>query len=138
MAFSSRTYAPTICTVLSLVASACTQQASESPAATFPSVTMPDTEVRTLNSSNTGRKYDIYIRLPAGYARNEKNLPVRLFLAVGELEALAQPVEEFMQVVSERGYEGLDMEALVIEGERHASNKPEVFNRGLRFIFQDE
>jgi len=43
-----------------------------------------------------------------------------------------------MQVVSGRGYGGLQMETLVVEGERHASNKPEAFNRGLRFIFQDE
>jgi hypothetical protein len=30
------------------------------------------------------------------------------------------------------------MKTLVIEGERHAGNKPEAFNRGLRFIFQGE
>ena len=28
--------------------------------------------------------------------------------------------------------------ARIIEGERHAGNKPEAFNRGLRFIFQDQ
>jgi predicted alpha/beta superfamily hydrolase len=258
----------------------------ESPTPTFPNVTLPDTEVRSLRSSNTGRKYDIYVRLPANYARNQKkaypilyvldgqwdfklldsiyggllydkfvpemiiigvtypgdspdyealrardytptqvagfsgsgdgpkflaffkeelipfieaeyradgsrrilmgssfgglftlyaiftetelfsgyvaaspavsyakgiafkqeaeyasthqDLPVRLFVGVGELEALAQPVERFVKAVSQRDYEGLEMQALVIEGERHAGNKPEAFNRGLRFIFQDE
>jgi predicted alpha/beta superfamily hydrolase len=85
-------------------------------------------------------KYDrrMAFDLEAEYASTHQDLPVRLFIGAGELEALAQPVEEFVQVVSERGYEGLEMEALVIEGERHSSNKPEAFNRGLRFIFQGE
>ncbi|MBN1812398.1 MAG: hypothetical protein JXA14_11215, partial [Anaerolineae bacterium] len=79
----------------------------------------------------------IAFKQEAEYASTHQDLPVRLFVGVGELEALAQPVERFVQTVSERGYEGLEMEALVIEGERHASNKPEAFNRGLKFIFQD-
>ena len=74
----------------------------------------------------------------ASYASKHKDLPVRLFLSVGEIEELAVPVQEFMQVISERGYSGLEMETRTIEGERHAGNKPEAFNRGLRFVFQDE
>jgi hypothetical protein len=30
------------------------------------------------------------------------------------------------------------MEFRVIEGERHAGNKPEAFNRGLRYIFRGD
>ena len=74
----------------------------------------------------------------AEYAKNHKGLPVRLFLSVGELESLAQPVEEFMQIIRDRDYTGFEMETRTIEGERHAGNKPEAFNRGLRFIFQSE
>jgi predicted alpha/beta superfamily hydrolase len=72
----------------------------------------------------------------AEYANNHTDLPVRLFLSVGELEELAGPVQEFMQVLSNRNYTGLEMETRVIAGERHASNKPETYNRGLRFVFQ--
>jgi uncharacterized protein len=72
----------------------------------------------------------------ADYARGHDDLPVRLFLSVGELEELAGPVQEFMRVLSERGYPGLVMETRIIEGERHAGNKPEAYNRALRFIFQ--
>jgi hypothetical protein len=54
------------------------------------------------------------------------------------LEEIEGPVQEFMQVMSERAYDGLEMETRVIEGERHAGNKPEVYNRGLRFVFRDE
>lgn len=72
------------------------------------------------------------------YASSHKDLPVRLFLAVGELEPMAAPVQEFTQILSERHYTGLEMEARIIAGEHHASNKPETYNRGLRFVFQDE
>jgi len=74
----------------------------------------------------------------AEYASNHQDLPVRLFLSVGELEYLAGPVMEFMQVLKARGYTGLKMETRTIEGERHSGTKPEAFNRGLRFVFQNE
>ncbi len=73
----------------------------------------------------------------AEYASDHQDLPVRLFLSVGELEPLAEPVMEFMRVLNGRGYPGLKVATRVIEGERHSGNKPEAFNRGLRFIFQD-
>ncbi|MBI5961215.1 MAG: alpha/beta hydrolase [Chloroflexi bacterium] len=72
----------------------------------------------------------------AEYANDHRDLPVRLFLSVGEIESLAPPVKAFMAIVKARGYPGLEMETRTIEGERHAGNKPEAFNRGLRFIFQ--
>jgi predicted alpha/beta superfamily hydrolase len=74
----------------------------------------------------------------AEYASKHKDLPVRLFLSVGELEEMARPVNEFSRILSERNYTGLEMETRTIPGEGHASNKPETYNRGLRFIFQGE
>jgi predicted alpha/beta superfamily hydrolase len=77
-------------------------------------------------------------RQEADYASNHQDLPVRVFLSVGELEDMARPVNEFMQILQDRNYPGLEMETRFIAGERHASNKPETYNRGLRYIFQDE
>ena len=71
----------------------------------------------------------------ASYASEHADLPVRLFLSVGELEPLSRPVPEFMQVLGERNYPWLRLETRIIAGERHAGNKPEAYNRGLRFIF---
>jgi predicted alpha/beta superfamily hydrolase len=71
----------------------------------------------------------------AAFAATHRQLPVRLFIAVGDQEALAAPVREFMGIVRGRSYGGLTLETRVIEGERHSGNKPEAFNRGLRFIF---
>ena len=73
----------------------------------------------------------------AEYARTHKELPARLYLAVGGAEGLTFPVKEFMRTLESRDYKGLKLETRVLEGERHASNKPELFNRGLRFLFTD-
>jgi uncharacterized protein len=73
----------------------------------------------------------------ADYASSHHDLPIRLFLSVGELEEMARPVNELMQILKERNYTGLEMETRTIAGERHASNKPETYNRGLRYIFND-
>ena len=69
MTFFFRTNILMLNILLFQVMSACTSQSSaaqapEPPGTTFPRVSMPDTEVRSLNSSVTGRNYDIYIRLP--------------------------------------------------------------------------
>lgn len=69
------------------------------------------------------------------YAATHTILPGRLFIAVGSDEPLAQPVKEFIDVLRSRGYTGLQMETRVIAGERHSGNKPEAYNRGLRYVF---
>ena len=69
------------------------------------------------------------------FALSHKSLPGRVFISVGELEPLAQPVREFIDVLASREYTGLDMETRVIGGERHSGNKPESYNRGLRYVF---
>ena len=70
----------------------------------------------------------------AAYAAAHQDLPVRLFVAVGGIEELAGPVQEFWGVLRGRHYAGLTLETRVIAGERHSGNKPEAFNRGLRFV----
>jgi predicted alpha/beta superfamily hydrolase len=71
------------------------------------------------------------------FAEGRKDLPVRLFISVGSVEGLTQPVKDFIQAMKGRAYKGLKMEDRIIEGERHSGNKPESFNRGLRFIFSE-
>ena len=78
---------------------------------------------------------DYSLRQEADYARRRMDLPVRLYLTVGELENLATPVRAFMKQLSERGYRKLELETRVVERERHTGQKPESYNRGLRFAF---
>ena len=73
----------------------------------------------------------------AEFAKTHKELPVKLFLAVGGAEGLAAPVQELMRILPTRAYKGLKLETRVVEGERHAGNKPETYNRGLRFLFAE-
>lgn len=72
------------------------------------------------------------------FAEVNKNLPVRLSISVGGVEELAPSVKAFMDVLKSRAYNGLRLDTRVIEGERHAGNKPEAYNRGLRFMFNDK
>jgi hypothetical protein len=76
----------------------------------------------------------IAFRQEARYAAEHRDLPVRLYIAVGGREELSGPVRQFMDVVRGRGYRGLRMETRIVEGEGHSGNKPEAFNRGLRFV----
>jgi len=73
--------------------------------------------------------------LESSYAASHKDLHARLYIAVGSVEDLAAPVQEFWGILRGRSYAGLKLETRVIEGERHSGNKPEGFNRGLRYIF---
>lgn len=73
----------------------------------------------------------------AKYFETHKELSARVFIAVGGSEGLTEPVKNFVQILAGRKYTGLKLETRVIEGERHAGNKPEAFNRGLRFIFSE-
>jgi predicted alpha/beta superfamily hydrolase len=73
--------------------------------------------------------------LEAAYAASHHDLPVRLYIAVGSIEDLAAPVQELWRTIRRRNYTGLQLETRMIEGERHSGNKPEAFNRGLRYIF---
>ena len=78
------------------------------------------------------------LKQEADYARQHRDLPVRVFLAVGELEDIVRPLQDFSRILQGRGYASLQLETRLIQGEKHASNKPETYNRGLRFIFQDD
>lgn len=71
------------------------------------------------------------------FFEKRKDLPVRLYIGVGDSEGLTKPVIDFIEVIKSRNYNGLKWDALIAKDERHAGNKPEIFNRGLRFVFKD-
>ena len=72
----------------------------------------------------------------AAYARAHSDLAAKLYVEVGDQEPLYGPVSELVKNLRARGYKSLVMESRVVAGERHSGNKPEGFNRGLRFLFQ--
>ena len=74
----------------------------------------------------------------AAYAVAHNALPAKLYVAVGDQESLFAPVQALVRTLRARGYEGLTLENRVIAGERHSGNKPEAFNRGVRFLFHQQ
>src|SRR6185436_18553187 len=60
------------------------------------------------------------VKQEAEFATKHKNLPVRLFLAVGGDEELVTPSVSFVRTLSSRNYEGLHWDGRVIEGEGHS------------------
>jgi predicted alpha/beta superfamily hydrolase len=81
-----------------------------------------------------GKRYSF--KQEAEFAKGHKELAVRLYMGVGSDEGLTKPVKEFMAMMDARKYKGLSREFKVFDPERHASNKPELYNRGLRFLFE--
>ena len=75
-------------------------------------------------------------RQEADFARSNRELNARLYLAVGSDEPLATPTQELATIIRNRNYRGLQFESRIIEGERHSGNKPEAFNRALRWVFK--
>ena len=73
--------------------------------------------------------------LESTYAASHTALPGRMFIGVGALEGLTDPVREFIGVLQKRNYAELALETEVVSMEKHSGNKPEVYNRGLRFVF---
>jgi predicted alpha/beta superfamily hydrolase len=86
-----------------------------------------------------GVTYDDYyaFKQEAEYARTHKELPVKLFVAVGGWDGLRGPVQEFMHNLQAHNYRGLQMEARIIEGERHAGSRPQAYSLGLIFLFSE-
>lgn len=72
------------------------------------------------------------------FARDHSDLPVRLYLAAGELEPSLQfldPLDRLSDRLRSRKYEGPELEHVVIPGERHAGVTAEAFTRGLSWAF---
>jgi uncharacterized protein len=75
------------------------------------------------------------LALEAQFAKDHKELPARLFIGVGSDEGLSVPVQGFIRTLKSREYQGLKLETRIVEGDGHSGNKPETYNRGLRFVF---
>jgi predicted alpha/beta superfamily hydrolase len=86
-----------------------------------------------------GVTYDDYYALKqeAEYARTHKELPVKLFVSVGQWDSLSGPVQEFIHNLQAHNYKGLQLETRIIEGERHAGSIDEAYNRGIKFLFSE-
>jgi predicted alpha/beta superfamily hydrolase len=70
------------------------------------------------------------------YYQAHKDLPVRLFICVGEKEALLLPVQRYIDQLESHVYTDLQQQTRIIADEGHSSSKIEGYTRGLQFLFQ--
>jgi predicted alpha/beta superfamily hydrolase len=71
------------------------------------------------------------------FAKAGKSVDARLYMTVGGNEAtgFAAPILRMNQRIAMRKYPKLAYDFRIIDGERHAGNQIESYNRGLRFVF---
>jgi len=74
----------------------------------------------------------------AEFHRTHPSLDRRVWLSVGtdEWPRFSTDGRAFFQQFEGRHYQGATVRVRLIEGERHAGNKPEAYNRALRFAFE--
>ena len=72
------------------------------------------------------------------FRKRISKLNKRIWLSVGSEEwpDFEQNARDFFSQFQASQYEGVALRVSFIEGERHAGNKPEAFNRALRFVFE--
>jgi predicted alpha/beta superfamily hydrolase len=73
-------------------------------------------------------------------SRNDKELPVKLFLSVGSREVnsqwnMVEDLEKFYGQITARDYSRLAIQMMVFDDETHNSIFPSALTRGLRFIY---
>ncbi len=113
--------------------------------ATFVLLTTPDLFDRYLVVSPSYWYHQRRIfELEKQTAERRKDLPARVFLAIGELEnpphrrlPMVEDLEAFARQLRRRKYPGLELETQVFSGETHNSIFPAALTRGLRRLFEE-
>jgi len=80
----TQVFAILLCLFTVLVNMVSGQQPPETRPQTFPRVTIPDSQVRTMRSTSTGRDYDLYIHLPSDYAQDKNTKYPVLYIHDGQ------------------------------------------------------
>ena len=62
--------------------------------------------------------------------------PIRLFIAVGDLEGNVPEFEQFVERIKQNKIKGLELQTMILRNTGHAGTKPEGFARGLQFVFE--
>ncbi|MCG3118540.1 MAG: hypothetical protein ALAOOOJD_00760 [bacterium] len=87
-----------------------------------------------LTSPAVGWNNEVIYAFEKNYAEKKSSLPVRLFMAVGELEGVAD-FQKFVEQLKARNYQGLSLQTRILENTGHSGTKAEGYTRGLQFVF---
>ena len=76
-------------------------------------------------------------RLEAAYSVGHDDLEARVFMSAGSLEGMMVPdMLRLAETLKTRGYEGLQVETQVLDGESHSSGAFLSMSRGLGSLFR--
>jgi predicted alpha/beta superfamily hydrolase len=79
----------------------------------------------------------VYLAYEEQLANQRKSLPVHAFFSVGSLEDdQVHNLKQLMEAFRLRNYAGFCLDALVVEGAKHASAGAIAWTQGLRFLYQ--
>jgi hypothetical protein len=67
-------------------------------------------------------------------AEKKSLLPLKLFMAMGELEGVAG-FQKFVEHLQARNYQGLSLQTRILANTGHSGTKAEGYTRGLQFVF---
>ena len=88
-----------------------------------------------LTSPSLGWDNGIVYTYEKNYADKNSRLPIRLFMAVGELEGGVAGFQKFVDRLKTRNYGGFDIQTRVLEGTGHSGSKAEGYSRGLQAVY---
>lgn len=83
------------------------------------------------------------IQVEEEYSKNNKELPAKIFLSIGDLEEegdsdafkMVTNVKLLSKILKKRNYAGLVLKTAILEDETHCSAVAATLNRGLRNVF---
>jgi predicted alpha/beta superfamily hydrolase len=87
-----------------------------------------------LTSPALGWNNEVIYAYEKNYAEKQSQLPVKLFMAVGEHESVSG-FQKFVEHLKARNYQGLSLQTRVLENTGHSGTKAEGYTRGLQAVF---
>lgn len=76
----------------------------------------------------------IVLQHERNFAKKNTGLPVKLFMAHGDMEFPA-PFQRFVDTLKKRQYAGLELQTRILENTGHSGTKGEGYARGLQWVF---
>jgi predicted alpha/beta superfamily hydrolase len=76
----------------------------------------------------------IVLQHERNFAKKNTGLPVKLFMAHGDMEFPA-PFQRFVDTLKKRQYAGLELQTRILENTGHSGTKAEGYTRGLQWVF---
>jgi hypothetical protein len=77
----------------------------------------------------------VLYRLEKEYAAKTKEMPVRVYMGVGEFEGV-DDFKQFVDYLKTQNYKGLELKSRVLDHIAHGGTKPEGYTRGLQWVFE--